>query len=66
LIAINQIRENIDEIPKDKPVYVHCKSGGRSFVSFSMLRRFGINAIDIKGGIDALEKEGIELTKPQL
>ena len=30
-IPLNEIRERMDEIPRDVPVYLHCRSGQRSY-----------------------------------
>jgi len=36
-----------DEVPKDKPVMVHCNSGGRSAAAASLLERYGYDVIDV-------------------
>ncbi|MFO8070073.1 MAG: FAD-dependent oxidoreductase [Alkalibacterium sp.] len=37
-IPLSQFRDRLDEIPKDQPVYVHCRSGQRSY---NMVRALG-------------------------
>ena len=30
-IPLSELREKANEIPKDKPVYLHCRTGQRSY-----------------------------------
>jgi len=47
-IAHTRLLDRLDEIPKDKPVMVHCKSGARSAVASAMLERhdFAVKYVD--------------------
>ena len=58
LIPMSTVLDNMDRIAKDKPVIVHCKSGGRSGVIVMELeRRFGMtNLYNLKGGILAYSR----------
>jgi rhodanese-related sulfurtransferase len=40
----------IGEIPADRPVYVICRSGGRSAKAVEHLRSQGIDAVNVTGG----------------
>lgn len=44
-IPLGQLRERSDEIPKDKPVYLHCRSGQRSYNGVKMLQNMGYNNV---------------------
>lgn len=59
LIPMGSIFETVDRISRDKPVIIHCKSGGRSGVVVAELeKRFGLdNLYNLKGGILAYAKE---------
>ncbi|CAM3704099.1 FAD-dependent oxidoreductase [Erysipelothrix urinaevulpis] len=49
-IPLSQIRDRIDEIPTDKPVYVHCRSSQRSYNALLALKGNGIeNVFNISG-----------------
>jgi len=48
LIPIQELEQNIDKIPKDKKVVVHCASGKRSASRQSVL--CCIKAVRLKGG----------------
>ena len=50
-IPLGQLRERIDDIPKDKDVYVTCQVGQRGYVASRILKNHGINAINIDGGM---------------
>lgn len=50
-IPIGQLRQRLDEIPKDRPVYVHCKIGQTSYNAVMALQGNGFkNVYNISGG----------------
>jgi hydroxyacylglutathione hydrolase len=50
-IPLGYLPERAAEIPKDKPVAVHCRSGGRSPIGATILRNLGFGAVaDIHDG----------------
>lgn len=50
-IPMSEIRERINEIPKDRPVYIHCKSGQRSYNVCRMLKHLGFdNVYNVSAG----------------
>ena len=52
---LSEIRERLDEIPKDKPLYLHCRSGQRSYNAVLMLQQKGYkNVFNISGGFMGL------------
>lgn len=51
LIPMGQVGMRLDEIPKDQPVVVHCKMGGRSAQITAQLRARGYDAKNLTGGI---------------
>lgn len=49
-IPLSQLRERMNEIPKDVPVYVHCRSSQRSYYALCCLKGNGYdNIINISG-----------------
>ena len=57
LIPMREIPKRVAEIPIDHPVVVYCHSGMRSFNAASWLKRQGVNALSMSGGIDQWSKE---------
>jgi adenylyltransferase/sulfurtransferase len=51
LRPLGQILVNPGNLPKDQPVVVHCKMGGRSAVAVAALRLRGYDARNLSGGI---------------
>lgn len=49
-ISLDSLREHISEIPKDKPVYVHCHSGLRSYIACRILIGNGYECFNFAGG----------------
>jgi adenylyltransferase/sulfurtransferase len=65
LIPMNTLPARLDEIPRDQPVVVHCKAGGRSQMVCEFLARSGYsNVANLAGGILAWSRE-IDPTVPQ-
>lgn len=44
-IPLSELRERINEIPKDKPVYLHCRTGQRSYNATLALQNLGFNNV---------------------
>jgi rhodanese-related sulfurtransferase len=54
-IPLSELRERINEIPKDKPVYLHCRTGQRSYNAVLALQNLGFsNVYNITGSFLAL------------
>lgn len=49
-IPLQQIRQHINEIPKDKPVLVYCQTGQRSYFVTRVLNQLGFDAYNLTGG----------------
>jgi NADPH-dependent 2,4-dienoyl-CoA reductase/sulfur reductase-like enzyme/rhodanese-related sulfurtransferase len=50
-IPLSQIRQRTDELPKDKPVYLHCRSGQRSYNAALVLSNLGFRDVyNVSGG----------------
>lgn len=49
-IPLSELRSRLMEIDKRKPVYVHCRTGARSYSACLILNQHGFNAINIAGG----------------
>lgn len=49
-IPLSELRQRVDEIPKDQPVYIHCRSAQRSYNSTRALGHLGYdNVYNISG-----------------
>ena len=49
-IPVDALRERIGEIPIEKPVYVICQSGLRSYIATRILEGYGFEAYNFAGG----------------
>ena len=49
-IEIDSIRENLNMIPKDKPIIVYCHSGLRSYIACRILTAHGYDCYNVCGG----------------
>ena len=49
-IPLSQFRDRLDEIPTDAPVYIHCRSGQRSYNMVQALQNLGYdNVVNVAG-----------------
>lgn len=64
-IPLDSLREHISEIPKDKPVYVHCHSGLRSYIACRILMGNGYECFNLAGGWRLYESVINEKTVPE-
>lgn len=58
LIPMGTVMSQIDSLPKDRPIVVHCQSGGRSARVTAALRERGFDAVNLSGGIKAWRMAG--------
>ena len=64
-IPLDSLRERLDEIPKDKPIYVHCHSGLRSYLACRILTGNGYDCYNLAGGWRLYESVINERTVPE-
>ena len=51
-IPLTELRERVNEIPKDRTVYLQCRSGQRSYNACLLLQNLGYtNVVNVTGGI---------------
>ena len=63
-IPVGYLAERLGEIPRDKPIVVHCQSGGRSAIAASWLHKLGvIDASDLTGGIVGWQQAGQKVVR---
>lgn len=61
LIPLDEVVERSDEVPRGVPVYVICRSGGRSAQACEYYRSIGVDAINVAGGTLAWIESGREV-----
>ncbi len=49
-IPIVQLREKLNELPKDKPIYLHCITGFTSYIAYRILKQHGYDPRNLTGG----------------
>ena len=64
-IPLDELRGRLDEIPKDKPIYVHCHSGLRSYLACRILTGNGYDCYNLAGGWRLYESVINERTVPE-
>jgi rhodanese-related sulfurtransferase len=56
-MPLNHLEERILEVPRGRPLVVHCQTGYRSSIAVSLLKLHGVEDVaDLVGGISAWEK----------
>ena len=65
LVPLGEFAARAKELPRDKPILIHCHHGGRSMQATQWLRRNGYDRVsNVAGGIDAWSRE-IDPTVPR-
>ncbi|BAD76376.1 MULTISPECIES: CoA-disulfide reductase [Geobacillus] len=49
-IPLDELRDRLHELPKEKPIYVTCQVGLRGYIAARILRQHGFRAINVDGG----------------
>ena len=49
-IPLDDLREHLDELERDKPVYVNCQTGLRSYLACRLLTQYGFTCSHLSGG----------------
>ncbi|MFN3369120.1 MAG: rhodanese-like domain-containing protein [Thermus sp.] len=63
-LPVEAVAQWADTLPKDKPVYLYCRSGNRSRQAAEYLKRKGYtNLYNLEGGILAIQREGFPLVR---
>jgi rhodanese-related sulfurtransferase len=58
LIPLNELASRVDELPKDQPIVVVCRSGNRSQAGRDILLQAGFNATSMSGGLSEWRDSG--------
>ena len=59
---LSSLRDPLADVPRDRPVVVHCAGGYRSSIGASLLQRAGFtNVSELAGGLAAWESAGLPL-----
>ena len=52
LIPYTELRDRLDELPRDRPVYAYCRSGFRSYIAYCVLKQNGFGDVSfLSGGV---------------
>lgn len=60
LINLGKLPDKVSEVPKDKPVVIVCRSGGRSARATAFLKQQGFNYVyNMQGGMILWNQKGL-------
>ncbi|MAT15757.1 MAG: MBL fold metallo-hydrolase [Planctomyces sp.] len=63
-IPLNHLQQDVDSVPEDRPVIVHCAGGYRSAIATSLLQHLGrTNVYDLVGGYKAWVQSGLPVVE---
>ena len=60
-IPLGQLRDRLDEVPKDRAILAVCRSGNRSGAATRGLRTLGYTVENLEGGVTAWSRAGLPL-----
>lgn len=63
-IPLGELPGRMDELPKDRPVYLICASGGRSRAAVDVLHKAGFaSPINVNGGTSAWQRSNLPMER---
>jgi glyoxylase-like metal-dependent hydrolase (beta-lactamase superfamily II)/rhodanese-related sulfurtransferase len=63
-VPLNRLSQQLDAVPRGKDIVVYCRSGYRSSIAASLLRKHGYTGVtDLDGGILAWEAARLEMVE---
>jgi rhodanese-related sulfurtransferase len=66
-LPLTHLAERLGELPKNRPLLVHCAGGYRSSVAASILQESGFSQLqELAGGLAAWESAGLALQKSEV
>jgi rhodanese-related sulfurtransferase len=66
-IPLNHLSENLDKLPRDRPLLVYCAGGYRSSIAASLLQRSGFDPVgEIAGGIVGWEAANLPVQTAEI
>ena len=65
-LPLGALRDRAGELPRDRPLVVHCQGGGRATIAASILQAAGLsNVAEMRGGMAAWQREGHDVVTGQ-
>jgi DMSO/TMAO reductase YedYZ molybdopterin-dependent catalytic subunit len=64
LLPMGQVARHRDDLPQDRQIVVVCRSGGRSAAVAEALRAWGLDAVNLSGGMTAWALAGLPVVTP--
>ena len=61
LVPLVSVPQHLDDLPRDRPVYLVCHVGGRSAQAAHYLAERGVDAVTVDGGTAEWESAGYPL-----
>ncbi len=64
-IHLGYLADHMDEVPGDRRILVYCRTGARSAIGASLLKRAGFESVvNVAGGIVERAKQGLPIERP--
>lgn len=62
-VPIAELEAKLDSLPKNKPLIVFCDQGREAIRAAATLRKHGLEAVSLEGGLRAWTQAGLPLSK---
>jgi hydroxyacylglutathione hydrolase len=64
-VPLGHLTDRVTQLERDRPLVLHCQSGGRSSVAASLLRAHGFtNVINLSDGFTGWQRRGLPVERP--
>jgi rhodanese-related sulfurtransferase len=62
-VPLAELNHKLDELPKHKPLAFICQSGRRSAIATAVAQRAGLDARNVRGGMNAWQRAGLDIDR---
>ncbi len=62
-LPLGQLKARLSELPTDRPVAFICHSGRRSAMAATAARRHGLDTRNVTGGMNAWQRQGLDIVR---
>lgn len=62
-VPLSELAARLDDIPRDRTVYIMCLSGGRSARATAFLAEQGLDVVNVLGGISQWHGDGLPIVQ---
>ena len=65
-LPIDELRDHLDELPRDRPLIAYCQVGMRGYLATRLLKQHGFDVENLSGGYKTYQQFAVQRSKAEL